>query len=202
VGRLLEPFHQAQLFQRAGQLLLGDIRNLAADARAIDDGQEEFETLFRRFVTASVGRQCLKLDAVSKTAGQLGPNWSHLDLISVDTRAKASGMVRLDLEDECFDLVMCADLDRVSHPFSLVQELWRILKPGGQIWCQVPLSERERGTEEADGATQYWRITPEGLRLLGKRFDEILCSVFQPRDRGLQAVSFFYGLKPVDDPDR
>ncbi len=48
----------------------------------------------------------------------------------------------LDLEDEFFDLVMCTDLGRVSHPFSLIQELWRILKPGGKIWCQVALTDR------------------------------------------------------------
>ncbi len=73
--------------------LLVDFRNRDADARAIDDDKKDFQTLFRRFVTASVGRQCLNLDADSKNAGQLGPNWSQLDVISVDSRAKATGMM-------------------------------------------------------------------------------------------------------------
>ncbi len=67
---------------------------------------------------------------------------------------------------------------------------------------EVALSERERSKEEADGATLYWRITPDWLRLLCERFDEILCSVFESGDRGLQTVSFFYSLKSADDPDR
>jgi len=159
------------------------------------DAVEEFYRLFKKFLAATLGRKCLRLLFDADAEQSLGPNWVTLDLISVERKAGEIGAVSIDLADQHFDAVLCTGLERVSHPAGLIDEARRVLKHTGQIWVQVPLNSPYRRMANRDKA-EYWRITPEGLRVLMKNFDEIFCTVFLPNGSALRNTSFFYGLKP------
>jgi SAM-dependent methyltransferase len=70
----------------------------------------------------------------------------------------------LDLPDECARTVLCLDtLEHVFEARRAVEEMIRILAPGGMLLVSVPLDFRIH-----DYPSEYWRITPACLaRLFG-----------------------------------
>jgi SAM-dependent methyltransferase len=189
-------------------LLFGGLRmlkDLLAYRRAKSElaaASEECRGLFGRFLAANALGPCLRLvfDAgrADRVGPRLGPNWVTLDLASVERESREPSSLTIDLEDEYFDAVLLSGLERVSRAGRLVAELRRVLKRGGQIWVEAPLNAPYRPAGRSTPA-EYWRIAPDGLRLLMEGFDEILCSVFLPGDSALRSCSFFYGLKPATD---
>jgi hypothetical protein len=128
----------------------------------------------------------------------LGSNWFDVGLRHVEEQTKLAGKVSIDVEDEYFDAVLCTGLGRVSQPASLIAEARRVLKQAGQIWVEVPLcGPYLPGEQQTD--TEYWRFTPDGLRVLLESFDEIMCSAYLPSGSALRSCSFFYGLRPTID---
>ncbi|MCF7984043.1 MAG: methyltransferase domain-containing protein [Thiohalocapsa sp.] len=181
--------------------LARDIRDLMAYRRArirYLEATHEFHSLFNRFIAASRDGRCLRLAFDGDEVAGFGDNWAGLSLDQVEQRAQAEGRVAIDLEDQYFDAVFCDGLDRVSSPNSLLAELRRVLKDSGQLWIQVPLNA-PCSPISGDARTEYWRMTPDGLRALLAGFDEILCSIYAPGNGALCTASFFYGLKPAGD---
>lgn len=164
------------------------------------DAAEEYRSLFRRFVAASIGGRCLRLLVAGEPEEALGPNWVDLPLAEVERQTWESGRVSLDLAGDYFDAVLCADLGRVSRPGELAAELRRVLKRAGQLWIQAPLNAPYYPISDP-GLAEYWRVTPEGLRVLLGGFDEILCAVCPRAGSALRTYSFFYGLKPAGEPE-
>ena len=75
----------------------------------------------------------------------------------------------LPIEDASFDCVFCTGtLEHVRDPAKAVQELYRILKPGGIVHIDVPFIQGYH-----PDPTDYWRFTIDGLRLLCESFEEI-----------------------------
>lgn len=164
------------------------------------DTVEEFDRLFRRFLAGGTGGRCLRLLFDADSEDELGPNWATLDLAPIETRAKEGGQISIDLEDEYFDSVLLTGLSQISRPQFLIAEVRRVLKRTGQIWVQVPLNIPYFLSQNPN-QREYWRITPEGLRVLFEGFDEIFCSVYLPGGNALRKFSFFYGLKPPIETD-
>jgi ubiquinone/menaquinone biosynthesis C-methylase UbiE len=125
----------------------------------------------------------------------LDQSWLVVELDQIEQRARESGCVSLGLEDEYFDKVLCTGLDRIARPASLIAEMRRVLKRGGQIWVQAPLNRAHR-SETNDTHPIYWQFTPKGFQVLCERFDEIRCSVRRTAISARQEDSFFYGMKP------
>jgi SAM-dependent methyltransferase len=70
------------------------------------------------------------------------------------------------LKDGYFDCVMMIEvLEHVQNPFGAAQEIERILKPNGLLILTVPFNFQTH--------SDYWRFTPEGLRLLFHNFKNI-----------------------------
>lgn len=174
---------------------LQDLLNYRSARSALAEGADEFRVLFRRFLNSGVDCQCLWLDFDPPCDANLRPHWMSINLNGIEHNATQVGAVFLDLPDDHFDSVICMSLGRFSRPHGLVAEMRRVLKQSGQIWVETPLnapySDGSKGLE-----ADYWRITPDGLRVMLERFDEIFCSAYSPNGSTLRSYSFFYGLKP------
>jgi SAM-dependent methyltransferase len=96
------------------------------------------------------------------------------DVVTVDAVAAAGvdltgDIHNLPIPDGSFDCVFCTGtLEHVRDPSRAVEELHRILKPGGIVHIDVPFIQGYH-----PDPTDYWRFTLDGLRLLCKRFEEI-----------------------------
>lgn len=75
----------------------------------------------------------------------------------------------IPFEDASFDGVVAqAVLEHVLDPYRCVDELHRVLKPGGAIYAEVPFMQQVH-----EGAHDFTRFTHLGLRRLFRRFDEV-----------------------------
>ena len=74
----------------------------------------------------------------------------------------------LPLRENSIDFVLCrAVLEHLAQPFMAVDEIYRVLKPGGSCYVTVPFIYRYHGTKESN---DYFRFTDEGVKLLFKDF--------------------------------
>jgi len=61
-----------------------------------------------------------------------------------------------------FDLVICEQvLEHVRNPWTAVRTLRALCRPGGHVLVSTPFLVRLHGSPE-----DYWRFTPDGLRIL------------------------------------
>jgi SAM-dependent methyltransferase len=74
---------------------------------------------------------------------------------------------RLPFGDGEFDLVVCTSvLEHVADPIKAMNELRRVIRPGGRLWLEVPFIYHFHVSEAGDTA-DYWRWTWQGcLRLM------------------------------------
>jgi SAM-dependent methyltransferase len=75
----------------------------------------------------------------------------------------------LPFVDACFDAVICqAVLEHVLDPQRVVQEIRRVLRPGGFVYSEIPFMQQVH-----EGAYDFARFTHVGHRHLFRYFDEI-----------------------------
>lgn len=155
------------------------------------------DELFQRFLTHAEGKRGLQIGVKESAGRKFGPNWTSVDLY--DTREFIDynyDVQDLKFPDGSFDAVVCwSILEHVPYPQKAISELTRVLKPGGQIWVQLPF------LFPYHDRTDYWRASPDGLRVWMSGFDEVACGCdFYARTR-LVAASYFYGIKPDRAPE-
>jgi SAM-dependent methyltransferase len=67
-----------------------------------------------------------------------------------------------------FDLVFCTQmLEYVPRPQQAVDEIYRVLRPGGYLLLSAP------AVFPRDSEVEYWRFLPSALRLLLRDFSEL-----------------------------
>ena len=99
------------------------------------------------------------------------------------------------LPDASFDTVICnAVLEHVADPHRVVSEIYRLLKPGGQVYAEVPFLWFYHGYP-----SDFWRFTRDGFKRLMVEFNEVEIGVTQgPTGALLQQfvmyIIFFLGL--------
>lgn len=75
----------------------------------------------------------------------------------------------LPFEDDSVDALLCiAVLEHVENPITAMQEMYRVLKPGGQLFIYVPFLYYYHAEEGYYG--DYWRFTKDTLKLLSADF--------------------------------
>lgn len=83
----------------------------------------------------------------------------------------------LPISNESADGVICKSvLEHVENPFKVVEEIYRILKPGGKCFVYVPFLHAWHGSgiNEKD----YWRFTEDTVKYLFRKFSKIeICPV-------------------------
>jgi hypothetical protein len=177
----------------------GSSQDLPSSEPAKESGETDY--LFRSFLSGDKFRKGLQLQFEPFPDLSLGQNWLVVDLDPIERGASESSNVTLALEGEYFDKVLCTGLDRIARPASLIAEVRRVLKRGGQIWVQAPLNSAYC-PETNDPLPVYWQFTPKGFQVLFERFDEIRCSIRPTATYSPQEDSFFYGMKPEICPEK
>ena len=77
----------------------------------------------------------------------------------VDVVASASN---IPLDSKTFDTVICLDmLEHCDRPYQAIQEIFRVIKPGGYLYLATVFNFIIH-----DYPSDYWRFTPNCLRLL------------------------------------
>lgn len=78
----------------------------------------------------------------------------------------------LPIANEMADGVICKSvLEHVENPFRVVDEIYRILKPGGKCFIYVPFLEAYHGRD-------FWRFSEDGIKYLFRNFSKIeICPV-------------------------
>lgn len=139
------------------------------------------------------GLKCLQIGVREEMGEKYGPNWTSVD--KFDTRAfidRHDDIHDLKFPDNSFDAIACiAILEHLPQPEVALGELHRVLKPGGLIWVSLPMSFPYH-----EAPKDYWRVTPDGLRLWMKDFTEIGCGVNYWTRSALACSTHFYGRKP------
>jgi len=75
----------------------------------------------------------------------------------------------LPFDDESVDVAFSgAVLEHVKEPQKVIDEAWRVLKYGGEVYIEVPMLAPYHAAPE-----DYYRWTISGLREMCNRFDEI-----------------------------
>ena len=77
-----------------------------------------------------------------------------------------------------WDCVICNQaIECFENPFKAMDEIYRVLKKGGVLLIDAPFNYRWFGVGSWDnpkqGATDYWRITKDGWKLLTKKFGSV-----------------------------
>lgn len=90
------------------------------------------------------------------------------------------------IPNERFDHVVCTEvLEHVLAPHQAVDELYRILKPGGLLLLSTPFNFRIHGP-----LPDCWRFTEHGLRALLQRFSRCDVRPLETPDRPLMPIHY------------
>jgi SAM-dependent methyltransferase len=74
-------------------------------------------------------------------------------------------LTAVPVEAARYDFVLCTQvLEHVPQPFEVLQEFFRVLKPGGRVWLSAPLA-----FEEHEVPYDFFRYTQFGMRSLFER---------------------------------
>jgi SAM-dependent methyltransferase len=112
----------------------------------------------------SFPREALVLD-IGSGARRITDRVLALDISYAPTLDLIGDAHHLPLRDASLDgVVLQMVLEHVAHPEQVLQEVYRVLKPGGRMYCEVPF------LFPVHDRIDYRRWTPEGLAHLCKPF--------------------------------
>jgi SAM-dependent methyltransferase len=100
------------------------------------------------------------------------------------------------LADSSFDYVVCTEvLEHTLRPFAAVEEICRILCPGGLLFLSVPFNFRIHGP-----LPDCWRFTEHGLRAILGRFRILELNTVETTGRPLMPIHYtVVAQKPIDE---
>lgn len=90
------------------------------------------------------------------------------------------------IPDNTFDIVICTEvLEHTNNPFNVVNELERIVKPGGLVCVSTPFNFRIHGP-----LPDNWRFTVHGLKVLFSNFNSIEINELLDTERDLMPIHY------------
>lgn len=154
------------------------------------------DVAFRELIEESRNKKCLQIGVKDDIGAKYRKHWTSVDRFDMrDFIDYHYDINDLKFDDEEFDVVVCVSiLEHIPYPQNAIKELYRVLKPGGVIWVQVPFNYPYH-----ESPKDFWRVSPDGLRIWMNCFDEILCGSFLFCRTSLVTATFFYGKKPAKE---
>jgi SAM-dependent methyltransferase len=117
---------------------------------------------------------------------------SKIETLNVDENSGATYIADLCANNEKlipadhFDFVVCTEvLEHTLQPFDAVNEIERILKPGGLVFASSPYNFRIHGP-----LPDCWRFTEHGWRALFKDFEIVELKALETEDRFLMPIHY------------
>ena len=164
-------------------------RHYESATAKLGNRHDERERLFDDMVARSAGRPAMQ---VGTQGEKYAPHWVSVDLYDTSPQIDHNyDVMDLPFEDESFDFVACkAILEHVPYPEKAIAEMHRVLTPGGEIWMEVPFNQPFHAHPN-----DYWRVTPEGMRIWMADFEERACGLFSPYDSVIYNAIFYLGVK-------
>jgi SAM-dependent methyltransferase len=138
------------------------------------------------------------LDAGSGLRSTYYENTVNFEIVPYDTTDVLGVGEFLPFRDGAFDMVVSvAVLEHVRDPFRCAAELYRVLRPGGELFVAVPFLQPFHGYPD-----HYYNMTSSGLRNL---FREPLAEVEQYVPHYLKPIwvaSWFFSLWAAGLPEK
>lgn len=160
-------------------------------AKKLGDHFDERNRLFKEMVARSTGKPAMQ---VGVRDAKYAPHWVSIDLYDtsplIDFNYDIHDMV---FEDGKFEFVAClAVLEHVPYPQRAIAEMFRVLKPGGEIWVEVPFNQPYHPSPQ-----DYWRVTPEGMKIWMENFEQIDLGLYAAHGSMIYNMIYFHGRKPA-----
>jgi SAM-dependent methyltransferase len=116
-------------------------------------------------------------------------NVVNFEIVAYDTTDVLGIGEKLPFRDNIFDFVHSnAVLEHVKNPFECARELYRVLKPGGELFCAVPFLQPYHGYPD-----HYYNMTASGVRNLFPQSLHIEEQYVPPYYAPLFVASWFLG---------
>lgn len=113
-------------------------------------------------VLEMISRHELVLDCGCGRRPEYFYNVVNYEIVDYDTTDVIGVGERLPFKDNSFDAVVSvAVLEHVRDPFICAQEISRVLKPGGELYCSVPFLQPYHGYPH-----HYFNATHQGIQRL------------------------------------
>lgn len=134
------------------------------------------------------------LDIAPQDHEGASPYFPNATIETLDISPDAQATYTADLcQDNCnlinsdrFDIVVCTEvLEHTLQPFDAVNEIMRVLKPGGVALISTPYNFRIHGP-----LPDCWRFTEHGLRALFKNFKVLSLNALEDEDRFLAPIHY------------
>ena len=94
--------------------------------------------------------------------GMEGEEWTGVDMQESDCTDIVADLTEFMLSKEDFGSCVCAEtLEHVTYPARMLHAIWWALRPGAWIVITTPFAFPVH-----DFPNDYWRFTPEGMKLL------------------------------------
>jgi len=120
------------------------------------------------------------------------PDNVTIDTLDINRDSKATYIADIcstndiTIKSETYDYVVCTEvLEHTLKPFAAVEEIWRILRPGGMLFLSVPFNFRIHGP-----LPDCWRFTEHGLRAILEKFTVLELNSLETEDRPLMPVHY------------
>ena len=147
-------------------------------------------------------KDLLVLDVAPQVHSGAKPFFLEADIktLDIDPNSTADFIADLCNKNELligsgtFDLLLCTEvLEHTLRPFDAVDEIYRILKPGGIVCVTVPFNLRIHGP-----LPDCWRFTIHGLKELFKAFENVTIETIETPERDLMPIHYtLVGKKPL-----
>ena len=100
---------------------------------------------------------------------------------------------QIPFADGTFDAVIIdAVLEHVAEPIAVADEIWRVLKPRGMVYSDVPFMLQVHG-----GSLDFWRFSHVGHRCLFRKFEELESGMSQGPSVALECAILYFWLSFV-----
>ena len=125
-----------RFLQRFASLPYFLVQYRRSSKRIVSDQRRNY---FTQFLEAAQG-PCLQIAVKDEIGKKFGDNWISVDKYDHSTVIDRHDDVEcLEFPNDSFNAIACwSVLEHVPHPAVAVGELFRVLRPGGHIWVQLP----------------------------------------------------------------